>query len=384
MPTNRSIARKISCAAALLSLAFGGCTDVGDVYWFTGRVYDGATGARISGYQTTLQYRDVTRDGEVDEQGRYLLGPLYPSADYSVVITANGYRSFLSHNAMRASPNAPSQTFYYDAYLYPSNAVVPATEVRVTLSDMPTPPTDGLVRMQPSGGPARTQSEADTPTGVLRQIWENDDDLQFRAVTRPVQGGVALFEPGALVYGVTYRWTIQGVSGHQDTSGTFTAGVDAAVAATVQPYNGINLALAFTTASLNAIVPSGELVVVLNQPVEFNPSIQSSRMVEAVDSGLSIVSPDENSNGMRNALRPNSNANDHNVSIAISGNRLTFTWDRNSALETADGGDPIIAVAYGNLDEVTIQPVNNRDPRAVRSLSELVGGSGLTVRMAAQ
>ena len=93
-------------------------------------------------------------------------------------------------------------------------------------------------------------------------------------------------------------------------------------------------------ASLNAIVPTGELVVVMNQPVEFDPTVIPARMVEAVDTGLSITSPDANANGMLNTLRSDSNANDHNVSIAIAGNRITFTWDRNTALATADADDP--------------------------------------------
>lgn len=376
--------------AALALLVGAGCGDTGNVYWFTGRVYDGATGTRLTGYSVTLQYRDVTQTGDVDEQGRYVLGPLYPSADYSVIVAANGYRTFMSHNMMRTSPGVASQTFYYDAYVYPGNAVVPATNVLVTLGDVPTPPADGVVRMQPTSHPSLTQPGVNTPPGVAtatgaeQQIWENDEDLQFRAVSRPIRTGVATFEPGTLVFGVAYQWTIEGVSGHQNLSGTFTAGVDAQVAATVQPYNAANLAVAFHSASLNAIVPTGELVVVMNQPVEFDPTVIPARMVEAVDTGLSITSPDANANGMLNTLRSDSNANDHNVSIAIAGNRITFTWDRNTALATADADDPIVAVTYNNLSEVRLQPVGNRDPRAVRNLNELVGGRGLSVRMAAQ
>src|SRR4051812_26111670 len=62
-----------------------------DVY-FNGYVYDGADGSRLQGYTLEVQYRDAIMPGTVAPDGRYQLGPIPVFQDYTISITANGYR----------------------------------------------------------------------------------------------------------------------------------------------------------------------------------------------------------------------------------------------------------------------------------------------------
>ena len=98
----------------LLMLTTAGCGgDAGNnIYWFNGRVYDGATGARITGYQIRLLYRDRSEVGGVESNGRYLLGPLQPFPDHTVEITGKGHRSFPSPHPMRNPPGPGRHTFH--------------------------------------------------------------------------------------------------------------------------------------------------------------------------------------------------------------------------------------------------------------------------------
>lgn len=356
-----------------------------NIYWFNGRVYDGATGARITGYQIRLLYRDRSEVGSVEANGRYLLGPLQPFADYTVEITANGYRSFLSHNPMRNPPVSASQTFYYDAYLFPNSLRPADTRVRVTLADVDATPANGAVRLQPSNDPSLARTPEQTPVGVgdgmARQIWMNDEDLQFRTVTRPITDGVASFAGADLVYGVSYRVTVFGVSGHQDGTDGLRAGIDSDRAVVLQPYEATELNLSFNSASLG-VVPSGEVVLVLNQPFTIDPTQTDAAVLRALDAGIRITSFDDNNNGMTNRLRDDTPAGvDRGVGFQITGNRFTLRWDRANALAMADAGDFIREVSYGGLGAIRVRPVGG-GPSTARSLRDLVGADSVTVRLA--
>src|SRR4029079_7713543 len=126
-----------SCAPESLSLAAGRARDMnvwltpsedalstdlspGTSEYFSGRIYDGVSLGRLTDYSIRLEYFDRVIPGTVDENGRYFVGPLLSDADYSIVVVAEGYRSFLSHNERVAKTAQPSlESLYYDAFLYP-------------------------------------------------------------------------------------------------------------------------------------------------------------------------------------------------------------------------------------------------------------------------
>lgn len=204
----------------------------GSGYWFAGRVYDGATGARLTDYEIELQYADRVRRGEVDDDGRFLVGPLEPMHDYTVAIVADGYRSFLSHNAgldgeWYGNPVTGvyeqvefTTSLYYDAWLFPEDLTAPATNFYVTTANGGE--AAGQIRLTPTGSSSLVQSRA----GVPGQMWQNDEDLQFGTVTQAFSGGVATIAAGTLAYGVQYQVTILGVEGYQAANTTFAAGLD--------------------------------------------------------------------------------------------------------------------------------------------------------------
>lgn len=355
-----------------------------DVYWFTGRVYDGATGARLTNYSVRLQYRDITEEGEVDSAGRYVVGPLLPYADYSVEVTAPGYRTFLSHNEFRAPAPSPSESLYFDAYVFPNSVQASSMRVIVSVSDSDAPPTTGAVRLQPTSGSALYRDVAQTPAGVgggaQRQVWTNDEDLQFRTVTRPIQNGVAQFDAGTLVYGVTYAVTVFGVANHQDGSAIYRAGLDADRPVVLHPYETTELSLAFNSASLG-VVPSGELALVMNQPIQLDPTQTDASALRALDMGLRIDSGDGNGNGLVNRLRDDTPAAiDRGVGFQVTGSRVVLRWDRSNALATSDAADPIWNVTFGGLDTIRIRSISG-GPSTSRTLAQLVGASSVTLRL---
>lgn len=378
-----NVRRRVSMV--LLGLASTlGCGDGNNIYWFTGRVYDGATGARLTGYEIKLQYRDHSESGSVEGNGRYLVGPLYPHADYTVEISMPGYRSFLSHNPMRGPAGAASQTFYFDAYLFPNSLRPADAQVRVTFADADAMPANGAVRLQPTNIPSLMRTPEQTPVGVgegtTRQVWANDEDLQFRTVTRPIQAGVATFAGADLVYGVTYRVAVFGVTGHQEATDLFRAGIDSERAVVLQPFDAAELALAFNSATLG-VTPSAEVVLVMNQPVALDPSQSEGGVLRILDADIRIESSDDNTNGMTNRLRDDTPATvDRGVSVQITGNRFALRWDRNNALATTDAGDVIRSVTYGGLGSIQLRPVGG-GPSSARTLAALVGRDTVTVSL---
>ena len=62
----------IACALAACLLSTVGCTDHRQ-YYFSGRVYDGVSGQRLTNYQLQLEYLDLRIDGQVSSDGRYFV-----------------------------------------------------------------------------------------------------------------------------------------------------------------------------------------------------------------------------------------------------------------------------------------------------------------------
>src|SRR5262249_39661154 len=154
----------------------------------------------------------------------------------------------------------------------------------------------------------------DMPAGVAGQVWHNDNDLQFASVERDFTNGTVSFAAGDLIFGVTYAVTIYNVAGHTATTAFYTAGTDrdasflghppppafspAGTAGdasfVVDPVGTAALALAFVSTQLGTPTPSGEVVFVLNQPVELDPLATSDSYLRSLEANFTIDSPDAN------------------------------------------------------------------------------------------
>lgn len=362
--------------------------------YFSGRVYDGVSLSRLSTYGIRLEYFDRSITGTVDATGRYFVGPLLANADYSIVIEAEGYRSFLSHNERLADdPDEPLSSLYYDAFLYPENVPTPGATCRIRLSDSTELPS-GFMRFSPRSSSSLLDEDAELPVGVDssasgRQLWSNDEDLQQRSVVLEIQNGEAAIAPGQLVYGVSYAVTIYGVPGHEVVSDTYVAGVDADRSWILDPLADQALALtALSTDTLNP-TPSGQIEMRFNQPIALDPGVNPATIQRALNDGFSINSPDEDTDTNVNALvdagtlTPPIAPGYAGVSLQVDGDRLILSWDRNAGLATTDADDPIVSVTYGGLGSVMLYAATAQDPTSV-DLASLLGSGSSTVQLVAQ
>ncbi len=209
----------------------------------------------------------------------------------------------------------------------------------------------------------------ETPAGVPGQVWGNDDDLQFRAVTKEFSNGLVTFDQNDLVYGVLYRVDIYNVAGHAPFKGTFTAGVDASAAFVINRLAPAALAVAFMSTDLGVADSTGKLTIVFNQPVNLDPLVNANNATASLDLGLSINSPDANKNGQTNQLKA---MGPRGTQLTIADTTMTIQWSPTSALGKTDPGDPILSVTYGNLDQIVVRRPNGEQVDRA-SLSALIG-----------
>ena len=305
--------------------------------YFAGYVYDGVTGRRLREYRIDLKYLDRNLRGTVDGDGRYLVGPLAPNNDFSIVVSSPGYRAFESHNALFLPD--PSESLLYDAFLYPDGLRAPGGTMHIRLADSEEAPA-GRIRLRPTSGSSLYDDPGETPASVARQVWQNDADLQLQTVFKAFSDGEAEIEPGELIYGVTYRVTVFDVADHQDATGLFTAGVDAFGSFVLQDLDATRLQVVFDTTELR--VPS----VDGNQDVAFDP------FYEFVDCDVArLESPDEDGDGERNQL-----AAETVVEVTVEGRRLRLAWKQEDCLDDVDLQDRIIGITYGGLSGIHIMP----------------------------
>ena len=383
---------KLGLMLLVSSVCGAGCSPDYTNYYFDGRVYDGAHGTRVTDYKVQLQFLDRRIDGQVDNDGRYFVGPLTPFNDYTVEIRADGFRSFLSHNVMKVNDDLtnnnntrddgdhPDVSQYFDAYLFPTSVTTSPLTVLVSLSDKPDAPS-GTIRLRPTTSSSLFETLVDTPAGVDRQVWQNDDDLQFATITRDFTNGQITFAPGDLVYGVTYAVTIFGVTGHAQLDGAFTAGFDDGPNFIVSPLGKSPLLVSFVSTQLGTPVASGEVVFVFNQPIELDPLSSADIEVRVLEQNFSIDSPDANANGTQNKLRPydpTAPASALGLTATVASNKLTVKWSSAQALATTDAADPIRSVTYGGLDMFTIRPLGGGANDTV-SIGTLLGMNSITV-----
>lgn len=361
--------------------------------YFSGRIYDGVSLTRLTDYAIRLEYFDRVIQGSVDANGRYFVGPLLANADYSVVIEADGYRSFLSHNE-RLDPGADDSliSLYYDAFLYPEGAATPASTCRVRLSDSMDLPR-GFMRFAPRSSSSLFDDDAERPVGVTsadagRQLWENDEDLQQRALVVEFEDGEVSLARGQLVYGVNYEVTIYGVAGHQVTVGSYTAGVDGDKSWVVAPLSHDPLAITSLSTDSLTPTPGGRLEVRFNQPIALDPSVSAATVQRALNDAFSIDSPDADTDSAVNALvnavdlTPPVAPGYRGVSLTIQGDRLLLSWNSAVGLATTDVDDPIESVTYGSLGSVMLYPAGASKPEP-QALSALIGSGSTSVQLVA-
>ena len=357
--------------------------------WFMGAVVDGATGTPINMYTLSLVSGTNTIQGKVDTStGRFTVGPLQAWNDYGILISADGYRKFSSYNAGIAPPTVgannsltadiysadTTQTFNFDAALFPTGIVTPNITVSVVGAMMA--PLAGDIRLQPTSQP----SLLNQTTEVGGQLWNNDNDLYAAAISGKVTNGTFTAMGTDLVYGVSYTVSVYNVDGYQPTNmqtqGNVQAGVNTAAMITLpQQLVPPPILMSNTAASCHpptALTDTSSAVVTMT----FNEAIADGTTTtgggaEALDNGLSV-----SFSAFTSTLASNlsSTVQEKGTSFTISGNTLTLAWNPNVGLVVKGSGDTVRSVTY-NLGQILIQPQNHAGGT---SLSSLFGASTIT------
>lgn len=358
--------------------------------YFTGRVYNGVTLERMSGYSLKLEYFDRSIDATVDSDGRYIVGPLLANADYTIIVEKDGFRSFLSHNGKIATIGSSQvSSLYYDAFMYPSGVKSPDVHARFALQGDTAQPT-GTVRFAPKGGSSLFDSDAETPAGVNRQVWANDEDLQQRAVVKDFSGGKLDVDGSEFVLGVEYAVTVYGVANYAILAGgSFKAGIDANPTFTLQPISETPLQVVGMSNDMAALSPTGVLEIRFNHDVVAYPKMDADVALRSINDGFGITSPDKDMDGDTNQLvdasaLPTPVAPGYRgIKYEIMGNMIRFSWDRERALAVTDTADPVTSVTYGNLSAITLYTGTLPTSPAAR-LDTLLGQTSVTVQTVAQ
>jgi hypothetical protein len=358
--------------------------------YFTGRLYNGVSLERLNDYKMRLEYFDRVLEGTVDAEGRFVVGPLLANADYTISVEKEGFRSFLSHNAkVAASASTTVSSLYYDAFLYPMGTKTPATQARFSLQGDTKLPS-GTVRFAPTGSSSLFDSDAETPAGVGRQVWTNDEDLQQRAIIRDFTDGKLDMAEGEFVLGVEYSVTVYGVGNFAIlTGGTFTAGVDGNPSFTLAPITESALEVVAVSNEGAALSPTGSIEIRFNHDIVAYPKMDMSVALKSLNDGFSISSPDKNMDGNTNELVDSADLTPpiasayRGVSWEIAGDRLTLKWNREAGLSESDTSDPIMSVTYGNLGAIQIYTATNTTSPA-STLATLLGSATISAQMVAQ
>jgi len=361
---------------------------------FDGYAYDAVTGARLTGYSIDAIVGETTVNGTIGTEGRYLVGPVDAWSDFSILIGNSGYRPFLSHNAAIGLPPelaqsddiadlSTHQTLFFDAYLFPSDLEAPAVTLTIATAIMGEAP-DGRIRLRPIGPSLLSDSSTDAPGGVDGQVWINDEDLQGGVISADFSGGTYAINAGELVYGVEYQVDIYDVAGYQPLTGSYSAGIETNKTFTLTEEVGEPVTVVSSTASTcqppaSANATSGATITVeFNQPVEFATTGYPGGPEEALDDGLSIISPDANNDTVQNTLKTDMSdtAQERGVSANISGTTLTINFDPSTGLDIKDAADPIETVTYSGLGNVSIQRLSA--PSSAVTLATLLGVGSVT------
>ena len=358
--------------------------------YFTGRIYNGVTMERMSGYSLKLEYFDRSMQATVDAEGRYIVGPLLANADYTIVVEKDGFRSFLSHNSKIATIGSSQvSSLYYDAFMYPKGVESPDVHARFSLQGETSLPS-GTVRFAPRGSSSLFDAEVETPAGVNRQVWTNDEDLQQRAIVKDFASGKLDVDGSEFVLGVEYAVTVYGVSNYAILNGgSFKAGIDANPTFTLQPISETPLEVVGMSTDSAALSQNGTLEIRFNHDIVAHPKMDLDVALRSINDGFAISSPDKDMDMEVNTLVNSASlpapvaSGYRGIKWEISGNLIRFTWDRERALSVSDTGDPVNTVTYGNLSAITLYTGTLPTSPSAR-LDTLLGQGSVTVQMVAQ
>jgi hypothetical protein len=354
--------------------------------YFTGRIYDGVSLDRLTGYKLRLEYFDRAMEATVDAAGRFVVGPLLANADYTISVEKDGFRSFLSHNAkITAASVSTVSSLYYDAFLYPMSVKTPAAQARFALQGETGLPS-GTVRFAPISSSSLEQA----PAAIGAQVWTNDEDLQQRAVVRDFTDGKLDMAEGEFVLGVDYEVTVYGVGTYAILNGgTFRAGIDGNPSFTLSPRTESPLEVLAVSTEGAALSPTGSIEIRFNHDIVAFPKMDTNVALKALNDGFSINAPDENMDTNVNVLvdsgdlTPPIAAGYRGVSWEISGDRLTLKWNREAGLADVDAADPIISVTYDNLDAIQLYTATNTTS-PMSTLAAMLNTTSITAQMVAQ
>jgi len=388
----------LATAAAMLAVGSfaAGCknddtTGANHEIWFMGSIYDGATGAVLYDYDISLVYGTTTVTGKVDRNtGRYTLGPLPAWNDYGVVITQGGYRTFTSYNAMIAPPAPPpasqqsdvytahtTQTFDFDAYLFPDSLQASALTVNITKADPAAAPASGSIRLRPTTLPVIQDQTA----GVTGQVWSNDQDILANVYAADFSGGTLTIDPGMLVYGVTYQVTVYNVEGYQPGTATVRAGLQDSVIVNITTSAS---PLTLVSSTVAQCKPYGTSTTVSNTAqvtFTFNTSMiedvttSVGKGPEVLDNGLTV----QTMFGATLKSSASTAVQERGTQFLLNGNTLTISWNPVAGISSQISGDTITYVLYNNLSAIQLQPTGH--PELVKTLSTLTGLSSIQCYM---
>jgi len=384
------------------SLVLGGCADaerleppprttVAHTVEFVGYVFDGASGSRLTAYDVELMSGATAVTGSVAEDGRFRVGPINAWSDYSITIGAGDYRTFVSHNRRPGLPPelaqsddiaevSSQQVLHYDAYLFPS--ALEAPEVTFTITTPIETPPSGSIRLRPTSASVLTDDPSETPSGVPGQVWDNDEDLQAASLSETFSDGSVDIGAGELLYGVTYAVSIFDVVAHQPFSGTYLAGIETDKTFALEETIAEPLVVltsddtSCTPPSLPTATSSSVVNITFNADIELEDADVAN---EALDSNISVSSPDDDADTATNTLAADdsNNAIERGVTVTVmGGNTLIISFNPSAGLVTKDADDPILSVTYGGLAEIIVRRPGS--PSSAVPLASVLGKTSIT------
>jgi hypothetical protein len=365
--------------------------------YFMGTVIDGVLNTPIgtsgaTAYDISLVYGTTTVKGKVDATtGRYTLGPLPAWNDYGVTIQAPGYRGFSSYNPGIAPP-APAQTslsadvytadttqtFDFDAYVFPTSITAPDVTLAITETDQPTsatPTAAGTIRIQPT-----SLSVIQGKSGeVAGQVWTNSEDLFAATITDSFTAGTYTVPGAMLVYGVSYAATVYGVDSYQPSAGTFEAGVTSSSSISITPLATTPLppptlvsssgTCHTNSAPVSTTTPIATVTFTFNVPVA-DGTTSAGGDAEILDNGIYVLT--SGSSTLKTSV--SSTVQERGSSLVFSGDTLTIGWTPAVGLAAPGASDIVEEVEYETLSSMYIEQPNHPESRV--SLGSLVAPSG--------
>ena len=405
-------------AVGLSSVAVGcganGPTSADHNVYFEGNAYDGAMSGIIGkdkDLAVSIEYRDKLVKVAIGDDGRFTSqDPLPTWQDYMVTIAADGYRAFVSHNPGFEVPASlaamqqgladitTTQTFSFDAYLFPDSLMTPPMTITVaTIDDKTANPVfnvaTGTMRLRPQSQSSLQVGATDSATGTprtSRRVWSNDNDLLGPTITKMITAGKVDFAMGELVYGVQYEVSVYDVDGYQPSVSSPSTPQNLPIVAGTVMSRTIQLTklskdplrIVASTASMctppapSSTTPGAQIVLTFSEPIE----AVGTTLAEDVDNGLNIVSTSTSfptcplKSGFGDPTKQ-----ERGSSVVIAATTMTFAWnpsigltppmDPVSGLMVCTTPSAITSVAYG-IQTVSVQPVG--DPTRKAGLSTLL------------